>query len=244
MWAITPEGRSRNLGEVLLNETASKLNVTTELQAFGLGVTAEPYFAVSQPSDVLMVNVSDVLFDTGRHTLKPGAREKLARVAGILLAYPDLTLEVDGHTDNVGDENNNQDLSERRAESVRAILVQQGIPASSHESTLRRRYRTGPDGSGTCGLTFRFLVLHMEQVTYEAAARLDPARSSGWVAARPESQAPLHVRHEPRAPIPGPRLRTAPNTATRSCGPFRARSPSRTTGDCGTARWWRYRAAR
>jgi outer membrane protein OmpA-like peptidoglycan-associated protein len=79
----------------------------------------------------LIVNVSDVLFDTGRHTLKPGAREKLARVAGILLAHPDLTLEVDGHTDNVGDENNNQELSERRAESVRAFLVQQGISESA-----------------------------------------------------------------------------------------------------------------
>jgi outer membrane protein OmpA-like peptidoglycan-associated protein len=76
----------------------------------------------------LIVNVSDVLFDTGRHTLKPGARETLARVAGILLAYPDLTLEVDGHTDSVGQEDYNQDLSERRADSVRAFLVSQGIP--------------------------------------------------------------------------------------------------------------------
>ncbi len=76
----------------------------------------------------LIVNVSDVLFDTGRHTLEPGAREKLAKVAGILLAYPDLSLEVDGHTDSVGDENYNQDLSERRADSVRAFLVSQGIP--------------------------------------------------------------------------------------------------------------------
>ena len=56
MWAITPEGRATNLGEVLLNdETESKLNVTTELQAFGLVVTAEPYFAVSQPSDVVVM---------------------------------------------------------------------------------------------------------------------------------------------------------------------------------------------
>ncbi len=52
MWAITPEGRATNLGEVLLNGTESKLNVTTELQAFGLIITAEPYFAVTQPSDV------------------------------------------------------------------------------------------------------------------------------------------------------------------------------------------------
>src|SRR5262245_42146243 len=55
MWAITPEGRATNLGEVILNGTESKLNVTTELQAFGLIVTAEPYFAVSQPSDVVVM---------------------------------------------------------------------------------------------------------------------------------------------------------------------------------------------
>lgn len=58
MWAITPEGRATNLGEVLLNGTESKLNVTTELQAFGLVVTAEPYFAVSQPSDVVVLENS------------------------------------------------------------------------------------------------------------------------------------------------------------------------------------------
>ena len=58
MWAITPEGRATNLGEVILNGTKSKLNVTTELQSFGLVVTAEPYFAVAQPSDaVVMENV-------------------------------------------------------------------------------------------------------------------------------------------------------------------------------------------
>ena len=55
MWAITPEGRATNLGEVILNGTESKLNVTTELQAFGLLVTAEPYFAVAQPSDVVVM---------------------------------------------------------------------------------------------------------------------------------------------------------------------------------------------
>src|SRR5438105_11943578 len=58
LWAITPEGRTANLGEVLLNGTKSKLNVTTELQVFGLVVTAEPYYAVSRPSDlVVMENV-------------------------------------------------------------------------------------------------------------------------------------------------------------------------------------------
>src|SRR3989304_6217901 len=55
MWAITPEGRATNLGEMILNGTKSKLNVTTEFQAFGLIVTAEPYFAVAQPSNVVVM---------------------------------------------------------------------------------------------------------------------------------------------------------------------------------------------
>src|SRR5690349_2083196 len=55
LWAITPEGRTSNLGEILLNGTKSKLNVTTELQVFGLVVTAEPYYAVTQPSDLIVM---------------------------------------------------------------------------------------------------------------------------------------------------------------------------------------------
>jgi outer membrane protein OmpA-like peptidoglycan-associated protein len=75
----------------------------------------------------LIVNMSDVLFDSGKATLRPGAREKLAKVAGIVLAYPGLSLQVEGHTDSVGAADYNQDLSERRANSVRGFLVQQGI---------------------------------------------------------------------------------------------------------------------
>src|SRR5438552_3839124 len=55
MWAITPEGRATNVGEILLNGGKSKLDATTELQSFGLIVTAEPYFAVTQPSDVVVM---------------------------------------------------------------------------------------------------------------------------------------------------------------------------------------------
>ena len=55
MWAITPDGRAANLGEVLLNGDDSKLHVTTDMQAFALVVTAEPYFAVTQPSDVVVL---------------------------------------------------------------------------------------------------------------------------------------------------------------------------------------------
>ena len=55
LWAITPEGRTSNLGEILLNGTSGKLDVTTELQVFGLAVTAEPYFAVTMPSNVVVM---------------------------------------------------------------------------------------------------------------------------------------------------------------------------------------------
>ena len=79
----------------------------------------------------LIVSMSDVLFDTGKYSLKPGAREKLAKVAGILLAYPALNIEVGGYTDNVGSDEMNQTLSENRAGSVRDYLVQQGVSTNS-----------------------------------------------------------------------------------------------------------------
>jgi outer membrane protein OmpA-like peptidoglycan-associated protein len=79
----------------------------------------------------LIVSMSDVLFDTGKYSLKPGAREKLAKVAGILLAYPGLNIEVGGYTDNVGGDAMNQNLSENRAGSVRDYLVQQGVSTNS-----------------------------------------------------------------------------------------------------------------
>jgi outer membrane protein OmpA-like peptidoglycan-associated protein len=299
LWAITPNGNSKNLGEFLVNPDGdASLNVTTDLQAFGLIVTAEPYFAISQPSDVvvaenvvreetlgktepleasydlmprdsypalatdpaqpksddvpqelyearnainvargagagqysgktfetaaslldqaekyqerkagrkpvtmtaresvqwaedarlialreaheealrkeraeaaerelgavarataatseanalrsqlraqlnsivetretargLIVNLSGVLFDTGKSTLKPVMREKLAKISGIVDSHPGLTLRVEGHTDSVGGDALNQHLSERRAASVRDYLLSQGVP--------------------------------------------------------------------------------------------------------------------
>jgi outer membrane protein OmpA-like peptidoglycan-associated protein len=79
----------------------------------------------------LIVNLSDVLFDTASANLKPGAREKLAKVTGIFLSHPGLTMQVEGHTDSVGDADYNQRLSENRADSVRTYLVGQGIASSA-----------------------------------------------------------------------------------------------------------------
>jgi outer membrane protein OmpA-like peptidoglycan-associated protein len=82
----------------------------------------------------LIVSMSDVLFDSGKFSLKPGAREKLAKVAGILLSYPGLNIAVGGYTDNVGGDAMNQTLSENRADSVRDYLVQQGVASGAVSS--------------------------------------------------------------------------------------------------------------
>ena len=79
----------------------------------------------------LIVNMSDVLFDSGKYSLRPGAREKLAKISGIVLGHPGLRLEVEGHTDNVGGDEYNQRLSENRGTAVRDYLTHAGIPESS-----------------------------------------------------------------------------------------------------------------
>jgi outer membrane protein OmpA-like peptidoglycan-associated protein len=83
----------------------------------------------------LIVNINDVLFDFNQYTLKPGAREKLAKVSGIILAYPGLKIQLEGHTDSVGTDDYNMKLSQQRADSVRGYLVSQGVPADTVTST-------------------------------------------------------------------------------------------------------------
>lgn len=82
----------------------------------------------------LIANMSDVLFRSGRYELMPAARERLAKVSGIILAYPSLHLAVEGHTDSVGSDEYNQNLSEQRAQAVRDYFVQQGVSAGSIEA--------------------------------------------------------------------------------------------------------------
>jgi outer membrane protein OmpA-like peptidoglycan-associated protein len=79
----------------------------------------------------LVVNIGDVLFDTAKYTLRPPAREALAKLSGIVLAYPGLKLTVEGHTDSTGTPAFNQKLSEQRAMAVRDYLVQQGVDMNS-----------------------------------------------------------------------------------------------------------------
>src|SRR5580693_596905 len=75
----------------------------------------------------LIVSMPDVLFNFNKYTLKPEARERLARISGIVLAYPDLHLNIEGYTDSIGTDEYNQTLSEKRAATVRDYLVTSGV---------------------------------------------------------------------------------------------------------------------
>jgi outer membrane protein OmpA-like peptidoglycan-associated protein len=83
--------------------------------------------ATSESARGLIVNMSDVLFDTGKYTLKPGTQVSLAKVSGILQSYPGLRLQVEGYTDSTGTPEFNQKLSENRAGAVRDFLVSMGV---------------------------------------------------------------------------------------------------------------------
>jgi outer membrane protein OmpA-like peptidoglycan-associated protein len=91
--------------------------------------------ATSETARGLIVNMSDVLFATGKYALKPATQISLAKVAGILQAYPGLKLQVEGYTDNTGSEQFNQKLSENRAGAVRDFLVTQGVAADNIVAT-------------------------------------------------------------------------------------------------------------
>ena len=92
-----------------------------------LRIQLNAILATSESARGLIVNMSDVLFDTGKYTLKQGTQVSLAKVSGILQAYPGLKLQVEGYTDSVGGDDYNQKLSENRAAAVRDFLVSQQV---------------------------------------------------------------------------------------------------------------------
>jgi len=108
--------RARQAAEALRSELLEQFNRVLETHDTSRG---------------LVVNMADVLFDVAKYDLRPLAREKLARLSGIVLAHPGLRLDVEGHTDSTGTVEFNDKLSQDRAESVRSYLIEQGLPTAN-----------------------------------------------------------------------------------------------------------------
>lgn len=116
--------RARSEADMARSQTDAALGQAEELQRQLDELNAK------ETDRGLVVTLGDVLFSTGKSDLKGGATANLGKLAAFLTRYPDRAISIEGHTDSVGNEDYNQDLSQRRAESVKAYLVSQGIARS------------------------------------------------------------------------------------------------------------------
>jgi outer membrane protein OmpA-like peptidoglycan-associated protein len=132
---LKQENEAQRLASQAALDGAAKQRAQLEAEKAELRTRLLAQFnAILQTRDTargLIVNMSDVLFDTGKYTLRPLAREKLANVAGIVAGHPGLKLDVEGHTDSVGGEEYNQKLSEQRSNSVREYLTGHGMQSAA-----------------------------------------------------------------------------------------------------------------
>ncbi|HXF26062.1 MAG TPA: OmpA family protein, partial [Bryobacteraceae bacterium] len=149
----------------------------------------------------LIVNMSDVLFDTAKYNLKPEAREKLAKVSGIILSHPGLKLAVEGYTDIVGSDEYNMKLSDHRANSVRGYLITQGIDPGSITSQGFGKADPVADNSTAAGrkLNRRVQLVVSGGIIGEGATSSETAPAPGTAPAPAASPAPP-VTGEPAPP--------------------------------------------
>jgi outer membrane protein OmpA-like peptidoglycan-associated protein len=135
---LKQENEAQRLASQAALDGAAKQRAQLEAEKAELRTRLLAQFnAILQTRDTargLIVNMSDVLFDTGKYTLRPLAREKLANVAGIVAGHPGLKLDVEGHTDSVGGDEYNQRLSEQRSNSVREYLTGHGMQSAAVSS--------------------------------------------------------------------------------------------------------------
>lgn len=75
----------------------------------------------------LVLTLGDVMFDTGRSELKSGGMRKIDQLAQFLTEHPQRRVEIDGFTDSVGSDSYNEELSQRRADSVKAALISRNV---------------------------------------------------------------------------------------------------------------------
>ena len=134
----------------------------------------------------LIVSMPDVLFDFNKYTLKPEARERLAKISGIVLAYPDLKLDIEGFTDSIGSDEYNQELSEKRAEGVRGYLVSSGVKPDSVSATGLGKANPVADNSTAAG---RKLNRRVEMIVSGDVIGAEPG-AQGAVTPQPSSVGP------------------------------------------------------
>jgi outer membrane protein OmpA-like peptidoglycan-associated protein len=127
------EAAARKAQAQARNARASAAQAIAEKEALRARLLAQfnRVLPTSDTSRGLVVNVGDVLFDTGKADLRPAAQIALARLSGILANYPSLRLSIEGHTDSTGTNDFNQKLSERRAEAVQSYVIAQHLPPES-----------------------------------------------------------------------------------------------------------------
>lgn len=135
----------------------------------------------------LIVTMSDVLFDFNKFTLKPEAREKLAKVSGILLAYPDLKLQVEGYTDNIGSDDYNQKLSTERADSVKDYLISQNVVADNISAAGYGKSDPVADNSTSSG---RAENRRVQLVVSGASIGVQPSAPGAQSQAQPQATQP------------------------------------------------------
>ncbi len=151
----------------------------------------------------LIVNMNDVLFDFNKYTLKPEAREKLAKVSGILLAYPNLKLQVEGYTDNIGSDEYNQKLSEERAGGVKDYLESQNVADANVTSAGFGKSDPVADNSTSSG---RAQNRRVELVVSGAAIGIQQGELGGQPLAQPAPNAQLGQSAVPSQPARSPEI--------------------------------------
>jgi outer membrane protein OmpA-like peptidoglycan-associated protein len=194
----------------------------------------------------LIVNMPDVLFDTGKYTLKPGARERLARVAGILQAYPGLRVQIEGHTDSTGTPEFNQRLSEQRAQAVQQFLGTQGV--NRDIVTAQGFGQTAPVASNSTAegrqLNRRVdLIVSGEAITGSTTTTTSTTTSSGGSSTPPQPPAtsvppPAPVMPSSSAPVNSTPAGTSPTTQVPAPAPAGGSSttmPSTNTNGSGNS---------
>jgi outer membrane protein OmpA-like peptidoglycan-associated protein len=160
--------------------------------------------ATKESARGLIVNMSDVLFDFNKYTLKPDAREKLAKVSGILLSYPGLTLQVEGYTDNIGSDEYNQKLSEQRADGVRDYLVTQGVAQPTITASGYGKSDPVADNSTNQGRAQNRRVQLVVSGNSIGVQEQSPGASGGQASNQPVTPPPAPQNNSGVANPPGP----------------------------------------